>query len=835
MALRETRAGWRHFIFFLICISLGVGSLIGVAGFSVNLERTIQGEARSLSASDLQILSNRPLKPAENALLSDLETRGVRRLLVYEMDAMAATDGNRSQLVELKVVDQGYPYYGRLVVEPPDPLMDLLRNHGAVVQESLLIRLNVGLGDSIKIGRARFTIRGIVRKEPDRTAGAFSLGPRVFIDREGLTSAGLVQTGSRIHYRTLLRLPGDLSAMILAEELKKRFADPGIEVLSYREAQPRLTRFLERLTLYMGLAGLITLLVGGTGVAATVRTFIHQKLETIAILKCIGAGSRTILMTYLSQILFLGLVGCLIGVGLGIGISLVLPPLLSDFLPVSLDFHLYPLPILQGIAMGLLATLFFALWPLLSIRDVPPAWILRREVSLENSKRIPKRKGRVLLWVSAVGIGSGLAGIAFYQAGSMKLGAILVGAILIALLCLGMTAWGILRLLRALPKPRSLPFRQGVANILRPGNQTGAILVTLGIGGMLVFTLVLVERNLLRQIGDNVSGTVPSFFFIDIQSDQKEVFSDLLRSYDPKIEPTLLPLVRSRLDGINQKPVSALYHEDQSDAWYFTREYVLTFLQELPKGNRILRGRWWEGAGGMPEISVEKEAAAHLRVDVGSTMTFDIQGAMISAKVTSIRSVDWSGMTPNFFVIFEPGGLDPFPMSYVSAIQVARKDEVPLQQRVVNAFPNVTAIPMGEVLESVAAILRRIGLVIRFLAFFSILAGMTVLIGALVATRYQRLRESAIFKVIGATRFLIVRGFAVEYAVLGAAAGLISAALATAVDFTLMRFVMDSPWMFQPGALIIGMLSMTLITIAVGFLSTYRVLGKRPLPVLRSE
>ncbi|MBI5198389.1 MAG: ABC transporter permease, partial [Nitrospirae bacterium] len=321
MALRETRAGWRHFIFFLICISLGVGSLIGVSSFSVNLERTIQGEARSLSASDLRILSNRPLKPAEDAVLEELKARGVQRTLIHEMDAMASAGGNRSQLVELKVVDQGYPYYGRVVVEPPKPLMELLRNQGAVVQESLLIRLNVGLGDSIRIGQTRFTIRGILQKEPDRTAGAFSLGPRVFINREGLLSAELIQYGSRIEYRTLLRLPESIPAAALAEELKKRFTDPGIRVLTYREAQARLTRFLDQLTLYMGLAGLITLLVGGTGVAVTVRTFIHQKMQTIAILKCTGAGSGTILMTYLSQTLFLGLAGCLAGVGLGILIS----------------------------------------------------------------------------------------------------------------------------------------------------------------------------------------------------------------------------------------------------------------------------------------------------------------------------------------------------------------------------------------------------------------------------------------------------------------------------------------------------------------------------------
>ncbi|MBI5197685.1 MAG: FtsX-like permease family protein, partial [Nitrospirae bacterium] len=434
-----------------------------------------------------------------------------------------------------------------------------------------------------------------------------------------------------------------------------------------------------------------------------------------------------------------------------------------------------------------------------------------------------------------------LAGMAFYQAGSLKIGGIFAGAIAASLLCLGLTAWGVLKLLRALPPSRSLPVRQGRANLLRPGNQTVPILLTLGIGGMLILTLVLVERNLLWQLRSGAPETVPSFFFIDIQPDQKDRFAELLRPYDPRRESQLIPLVRSRLDRIDQEPVAALYREDQPNSWYFSREYVLTFLDDLPEGNGIIRGRWWNGrrsgpgGRGLPEISVEEEAASHLGVDVGSTMTFDIQGITVSAKVASLRRVDWSGMTPNFFIIFEPGGLDSFPVSYVSAIHVPPEDEIPLQQSVVDRFPNVTVIPVRGVLESVAAILDRIGLVIRFMAVFSMLTGLTVLIGALAATRYQRLRESAILKVLGATRSLIARSFAVEYTILGTAAGLISAALATMVDFIVIRYVMETPWSFQPGILLLGVLSMVVITIGVGFLSTYRILGKRPLPVLRGE
>jgi len=830
MAWRETRAAWRHFAYFFVCIALGVAALVGVDLFAANLERAIQREARSLMAADVELRTTRPLTSEAQAILRRLDGRGIARIQVSELVAMAAVPSG-TQLVELKAVEPGYPFYGKLRADPEDALATLFAGAHALAEETLLIRLDLKVGDTLKIGHAEFRITGVLKKEPDRAAGAFSFGPRVLISRQGLETTGLVQPGSRVTHRHLLKLPDGLSSKAVQAELAATFPDKTVRVSTYQDAQPMLRRFLRQLTMYLGLVGLIALMVGGIGVASSVRAFMKEKLETIAVLKAIGAGSSAILRVYLTQTFLLGALGCLAGAVLGAAFQIALPPLLRAWLPIELEFRLALLPFVRGVGMGLLTTILFALWPLLEVRHVRPNLILRREVTDE-----PMGSPGRMAWAISGLLALALAGMAFWQAGSWRAAGLFIGALAAALALLNATAWLVVRLARRVPRWRSLAWRQGLANLYRPGSQAQTVLVSVGVGVMVILAIHLVERNILWEIGENVPADAPTFFFIDIQPDQHDAFARLLVERG-HTDARLTPLVRSRLSALNGQPVRRESFEDREHGWYFTREYVLTFLHEIPRGNAITKGEWWEGGGssGLPRVSVEEEAARRLGLDLGSTVEFDIQGAKVSGRIASIRKVEWGNMSTNFYFIFEPGALEGAPMTYVATTRVTPQEEVSLQRATVAAFPNVSAINIRAALDSVAQVVDRISLVIRFMAALSILAGAVVLAGALAATRFRRIYEAMIFKAVGATRRTLAATFAVEYALLGAAAGVIGAGLATGLAWGAGQWILDVKWLFQPVALITGIGVTIAGTVLVGFLSTYGILGQKPLPVLRRE
>jgi putative ABC transport system permease protein len=839
MAWRETRGSFRHFIFFLACMTLGVAALVGVSGFSSSLEFTIQKEARNLMAGDLEIRSHLPLSPHGLSVIQTFQSQGIQSTTSQELIAMVSDPkGTATQLVELKAVGTGYPFYGNLVTKPPDAVQNLFDDN-ALVEEALLIRLGLQVGDQIKLGQAEFAIAGIIKGEPDRVTGAFSLGPRVMISREGLTATELIQPGSRVRYRTLLKLPQTADIESIKSRIETELADEKARVTSYQEAQPRLRRFLKNLTTYLGLVGLTALLVGGIGVANSVHVFLRGKLDTLAILKCLGAGSATIIRVYLVQVLLLGLLGCLGGAALGLGVQQVLPIFLAGFLPAEMEWHLSFLPVLRGVAMGLMTTLLFSLWPLLGIRGIPPAHVFRRDVApMESEHRTGvKRPDSHLmssLWIAVVIIG-GWVLLALWQAGSPKVGGLFIGVLAASLVLLRLSAGLAIRLVKAFRRPRSLVWRHGLANLYRPGSQALLAVLSIGVGVTVILAVHLVESSLLLQVGENIPKDAPSFFFIDIQRDQKDRFQSLISQQGMPAEMT--PIVRARLHAVGEKKVTDMDLSGRGDAWYFQREYVLTSQESLPRDNKVKRGQWWgsKSASDLPQISVEEDAAHHLGVDLGSTLTFDIQGALVSATVTSIREVNWGNLSTNFFVIFSPGALDGAPTTYIATVRSKPEEDLSLQRQIVSAFPNITAINIRHVLETVRHVLEQIGLVVRFMAVFTIAAGLVVLSGAIATTRHWRTRESVILKTLGATRFLVAQIFAVEYAVLGVIAGLVGAGMASLLAFILLRFVMDVPWQLQPGTLLAGVAVTLILTVLSGFLTTFRILGQKPLTVLRHE
>ncbi|MEX2221004.1 MAG: FtsX-like permease family protein [Candidatus Rokuibacteriota bacterium] len=829
LAWRETRGAWRHFGYFFACITLGVSALVGVGSFADSLERTVARSAKSLMGGDVEIRSTQPLPEDTAALVPELGTgsAGVATTRVRELVAMAQAGPAQSHLVEVKAVEPGYPFYGALVTEPARPLPSLIGGGRALVHEALLARFNLRVGDRVHLGDAELTISGVILQEPDRAIGVFSLGPRVLIASEDLDRTGLVRLGSRVRHRTLFRLPEGRDAQAFRDRLAE--ALPAVQrVTTYAQAQRGLRRFWDQLTMYLGLTGLVALMVGGIGVAVSVNAFVRQKLPSIAILKALGAGWRPLLAAYLLQTALLGLGGSVLGALLGSAVQPLLAPTLTRLLPIELTLSFSLRAVLGGLAMGLGVTLLYALWPLLQIRHVSPALILRAEVE-------PRLRGR-RPWATALPIAGGLAALALWQAGSWKIGGLFAGGLAAALVLLALGARLIIMLARRV-RWRAPAWRQGAANLHRPGSHAGPVLVSLGLAVMLVVSIALLDRSLRAQLVERAPGITPAFFFIDIQTDQAEPFAQLVASRGATAPAEITPVVRSRLSAVNGTPITSGERSRREDAWYLTREYVLTWAQEAPGHNTVVAGRWWtpEEAAREPLISVEEEIARQLGVGLGDTLTFDIQGVPVSGRVTSLRHVDWRSLTSNFFVIFSPGALEGAPSTFIATVRARPEQENQLQSAVVAAFPNITAIPIREVLERVSAMLDQIALAVRLVAAFSIGAGLIVMAGALAITRQQRLYQSVILKALGATRGFVSRVFAVEYALLGAAAGVAGSALAALLAWAVLRFALDVPWRWAPGTLLAGVATATTLALLVGFLGTRRLLGRRPLGVLRSE
>ncbi|HNP60122.1 MAG TPA: FtsX-like permease family protein, partial [Nitrospirales bacterium] len=670
LAWREIHSAWSRFLFLFLCIALGVGAIVAVDLFAVNVEQVILGDTRALLGGDVELSWRRAISDKGRNVLDSLADRDMILSHVTEIAAMATVENphsqTASQLVELKAIDSAYPLYGQLVVEPDLPMTQLLDPlqsgcgrspcFGALVQESLLIRLNLTVGSELQIGKASFLITAVLKKEPDRIANGFSLGPRVMISRDALKATTLIQTGTRIQERYRLSLSDSTSLEPLMGELRGRLSQEGVRVSSFRDAQPRLRRFLDQLNLYLGLIGFTILLVGGIGVACTIQGFLTQKIPIIATLKTLGADSSQIIRLYLTQSLILGGIGSLIGVIVGVILHRGLPLLLQGIIPETMPLNTSLAPVLRGIFLGTLATLAFSLWPLLAIRHVSPALVYRQAV--DHSQDMANSQSRLTRWrtilkrwwndraqvMVSISMMVGVTGLAMWQAHSLTLGLFFSGACAIAVLLLLVGTGALYRILGHVPIPQWYLLPHAVKNLQRPGNFTKAMTLAIGIGVMLMTTLTIVQRSLLDLIGNQIPSQAPSFFFIDIQPDQYPQFVDVLQQKFPDSPYKLVPVVRSRLTTINGQPIDPEEHKGQRNGWYFTREYALTTSQDLPKDNVLTQGQWWDhtkesdsdGAPGrpldIPLVSVEEDAAKNLGLTLGSTLTLDIQGVPIVTK-----------------------------------------------------------------------------------------------------------------------------------------------------------------------------------------------------------
>lgn len=839
LALAECRGAWRRFAFFVICLAIGVGAVMTVKSFTLILESSIEREARSLLAADVEVRDSWEMSRKDVEFLRKTLPAGSEFLVVMELKAMARYRGGRTDepgsfLVELKSVPETpplYPLYGRLKTAPDEPAFRLLENAGALVEPSFLARTGLRIGDSFALGKAFVRIAGEIVAEPDRISRSFSIGPRVIVSHATLREAGLVQPGSRVTHRTLIRLPGTADLKKTAEMLEQGLSDKTAEVRTYKQMQSSLVASIAQIGQYLGCIGIIALLMGGIGVAMIVSAFMAQKLDTIAILNCIGAAPRTIFKIYLLQSLLLGSVGSFLGIGIGCAAQYLLPPRVGQLLNLAIEPELRWLPAAQSLVLGLLTTLLFAVWPLARAVKTRPLRLFRRLAEEETLNQGSRRER----WIVGAGFAAGLALMVFWQAGSFKRAAIFLTALVVSASVLSGVSWLILKLLSKLPAARNMTLHYGIANLYRPNSQAVSIITSLGIGVMLILTIRLVQLDIVSMLRDNRETRPPNYFFVDIQPDQREKFLQTLDSIVPQAQRTLTPLIRSRFYGLDSKTANRGEFKDSRDERWLRREFVLTYIEsELPRDNEIVSGKWWDKEGAkQPQASLEEDAANRLGATIGSTIVMDIQGVRVSAPVTSIRRVNWRNMRTNFYIVFTPAALAGAPATLVATVHVPEGKELPLQQAVAQALPNITAITTRDIVQTVESVVAKLITLVDFISAFSIMTGLFILSGAVVSTKFRRLRESAILKTLGARRKTVAAILGCEYAALGAIAAFIGGALSQALSWAVMEYLIEAPWKPHPAHLAATFALAVFLTTFTGILSSLDALNNKPLQTLR--
>jgi len=828
---REARGSAARIAFFVACLSVGVAAVVAVSGLSAGIDSAIRAEARPLLGADVAVSAEAPIPEAvSHAVDAIARTRPAAGVVALrELATVVSVPSGSSALVLLKAFGAGYPFYGTLETDPSREPGAPLDPEGMLVAPELASRLHLGIGGELRIGGQPFTVRGLIRKEPDKVNVSFSLGPRVMISIDGLARTDLEGFGSRVERRILIRL-ADADVARAAEELRAAVPDAsGVRVQTYADAQPALREGIRRVGRFLGLVALVSLILGGIGVAQTVRAWLASRLDAIAILKCLGMRPREIVTLYGAETLALGLLGSLVGVAAGTALLAFTPRLLVGLLPALTISPWQPAAAGRGIALGTGIAILFSVPALSAARLVPPLRVLRRDAEpLVPSPLV--RAGVALALVL------GVFATAYVQARSVAIAGVFVAGMVAATLVLA----GAARILTAVVARASagrvrVVVRHGLAALARPGAGTLPALTALGLGVLVVVAIALVQRGLGERLHADLPEDAPNVFLVDLKAAQWPEVKSILESAGAT-SVNSVPIVGARLasvDGVAAGELAKHAKDRGRGRWIFTREQNLTSLATLPKDNVVIQGSLWSDP--RPEISIERDFAHDMGAKIGSTIVFDVQGVPIELVVTSLRTVEWRSFGINFFLVVEPGVLDDAPQLRVAAARVPPGAEQALQDRLAAATPNVTMLRVREIVEKVAAVLERLGLGIRLLGGFAMAAGAVILAGAIGATARLRGREVSILKTLGTTRRGVVGMFAIEFALIGLVAGVIGTAAGTLLAWGVLTRAMDLEWAWHPAVLAIAPPATALLAIAAGITASAGALRKRPIEVLRGE
>ncbi|MFN2508548.1 MAG: ABC transporter permease [Chthoniobacterales bacterium] len=836
MAWRDSRSSRRRLLVFSFSITLGIAALVSIGSFRNSLSQAIDDQARTLIGADLIVESSRPFSAKEEAFLHSLGSPQARETRFTTMAVFPASGGTR--LVHARALGGDFPFYGTMETEPRSALDVFRAGTGAIVEESLLIQFGARADDKIRIGEAEFTIAGALKKMPGEASAAGSFAPRVYLPLQHLAQTQLLKAGSIARYRNYVKFPPDTEVDKRIATLRPQIERLGLEYETVAKRKKDLGAALENLYRFLNLVGFISLLLGAVGVASAIQAHLQQKHTTGAILRCLGASARTTVLVYLLQATAMGVIGAAGGAALGMGMQRIFPAILKTFLPIPISATLAWEPILRGVSIGLAICILFALPALLRFRHVSPLLILRGP----NDTGSELRRIDPIVWFVYILMAASVTAFAIAQTETWLRGFVFAAVLGVAVgIFAAMAKLLIVLVRRFFPHRSSFALRQGLANLYRPNNRTLLLTVSLGLGTFLLLNLYLSREVLLAQFRSIGTKNQPNIFLFDIQPDQATAVAETVRSFGlPVIQEA--PIVTMRLAEIKGRKTSEILADPRRKIpeWQLQREYRCTYREKLSETEKLVAGKWigridYTPGDAVP-ISIDKEIAHDFEAGIGDELLFDVQGVPIRTKIASLRDIDWKRFQTNFFVVFPAGVLEAAPTFHVLVSRVPDAGaSARLQSGVVAKFPNVSALDLTSVIQTVDSILSKVALVIRVMSLFTVGAGLVVLASTIWSGRYQRLKESVLLRTLGATRAQIWKILCAEYFMLGVLASGTGIVLSVGSSWALARFVFRLDYAPSLWPLLIAAVSVSALTIAIGLLTSRGIGSTPPLEILRAE
>lgn len=827
MAWRDSRSSRRKLLLFSSSIVIGIAALVAINSFGQNLRRNIDVQAKALLGADLVITARDPFTPEMEELFKDIGGEQAREVIFSSMVVFPKTQGTR--LVQVRALEPGFPFYGEFETAPSSAARDF-HNGGALLEESLLLMFNAKAGDPVRIGALDLEVTGALQKVPGENAVFSTIAPRVYIPMNLLDRTKLVQNDSFARFKVFFKLP-DSDVEALVRRYKPKFEKLSLNADTVEERKANLGNAMENLNRFLNLGGYIALLLGAIGVASAIHVHVKQKTSSVAVLRCLGCTVGQSLAIYLLQAVALGIIGSVLGALLGIVIQFALPSALGDFLPFQVEMEIAWAAVGKAMAAGFAVCIIFGLAPLMGLRRISPMAVLRSFYEPPAMWRDPAH------WAVIVAGLVGLILLAKGQSGRWSHALGMTGGLAAAFALLAIAAQISRALARKLISPRwPYAWRQGMANLYRPQNRTLLLLLSLGLGAFLVLTLFRTHQLLTQGLIPATNEGQPNAALFDIQADQVEGVKNILAGQNLQVLQDA-PMVTMRLASVKGTPVRELLRRrDKSiPRWVLRREYRSTYRDHLESSEVLVKGNWpAKTASDVIPISVEEGIAHDLGISLGDEMVFDVQGILMTNQVASLRKVDWKRVQPNFFVVFPTGVLEDAPGFHILTTRVPdRQSSAAMQRAVVQKFPNVSVIDLALILDTVDAVLQKVGFVIRFMASFTVVTGLLVLAASVLAGRYQRMRETLLLRTLGASQGQIHKILVIEYLLLGSLAAITGVFLAEAGTWALAKFLFKINFEFAiwPALLTAG--AVTLLTVVAGLVANRGVLSRPPLEILR--
>ena len=830
-ALREIRFAFKQFRIFIACLFLGTAIIASVGSVTTNIAQSLSRDARMFLGGDIEIETNqRALTIEEMNYVVDLAEE---ISMVSELRAMAHTeDFSNSSLIEIKAVDNKYPMFGVLETSTglsPRELLDQKDGRwGAVPAEAIAIRLGLEIGDTVNIGNVAYEIRGITVREPDSSSAGFQFAPTVIVPQASMEETGLITFGSLVEYQYRLRLADGADSQAVEEQIEADFPDSDWRVRDKSGGGGQTQRFIDRMGQFMTLVGLTALLVGGVGVSNAVHGYLNSKTNTIATFKILGAQSNTIFQIYLYQILIMSAISIILGLLAGGSLPFVFSDYLESKMPIAISKEFFFAPLAIAAFYSILISLIFTLWPLAKAKNISARQLFRLTISEPEGEKLPT----FYLWV-IIGMAVALLSVVFYTAEYRELTAYFIGGMLASFALLLGTGYLVQRGVGLLPRRFSPALRIALSNITRPGNSTLSIILSLGLGLILLTAISLVEFGLNAEIERRVDTDAPSYFFLDIQKADHDSFKEFTTNRDGVSLYRTVPNLRGRITHLNGVP-STEVEVDPDVRWMLRGDRGMTFAEEVPENNKILAGDWWPvGYDGEPEVSISNDMADGMNLGPGDKISVNVLGRNIEVTIRSVREVDWGTFGINYVLMFDPKVLSGAPFTYVGTIKSTDDQESANYQAITRTYPNVTTVRLKEVLENVQNLLEQIKGAIDVMASITIVAGVLVLSGAIAAGHKGRIYDSAVLKVVGATRKDILRAYIFEFIILGIATGIVAIILGSIAAYGIVVGIMEMEWTFSLNIPLITVIAAIIITMSIGMFSIYKAMSVRPAQVLR--